>query len=77
MDNITRTALIEKSIQSIQAEIELLKKIGVGIFDSDNPDYAVESLTYSKKHDEFVLKFEEVQKYKEPAAISGWSNRGV
>jgi hypothetical protein len=77
MDNITRTALIQKSIHAIQAEIELLKKMGVHLYDQDNEQYAVDHLYYSAKKDEFLLEFKEIKTETEPEYISGWSNRGA
>jgi hypothetical protein len=77
MDNITRTALIHKSISVIQAEMELLKKIGVHLYDQENEEWAVERLYYSEKLDEFMLEFVEIKKETELEYISGWSNRGA
>jgi hypothetical protein len=62
---ISKVALINKSIEAIKAEIELLGKLGVKLFDSENEDWAVSDLVFNEDKDEFFLKFEEVKKNKE------------
>jgi hypothetical protein len=77
IEGVTKAVLINKSIESIKAEIELLGKLGVKLFDSENEDWAVSDLVFNEEKDEFFLKFEEVAKEVERETISCWTNKGA